>query len=157
SAVRDFFRANYRPLLGLLADSDGSLRPTEIAKRGIRQFLFQRFDSFGLEQWDKYIAAMETSGNDRFFTAHDGVVQHDELRQFLPYLLDLHNGDWQRLTLAPSGGLRQLVLRMLDYRPASIIGYNATLALPSIFLREGWSTTAAFIEELVGRRTPSAI
>src|SRR5262249_6310743 len=44
-AVRDFFRANYRPLLGLLAESNGSMRPAEIAKRGIRQFLFQRFNS----------------------------------------------------------------------------------------------------------------
>ena len=157
AAVRAFFRANYRPLLDLLTEPKTGFSPAQAAKRTLRQFLFARFDAFGLEQWDKFIAAMPESGNDRFFTDNDGVVQQEVLREFLPYVMDLHNGDWDRLSLAPGSRFRALALSMLDYRPVSIIGYNATLCLPGVLLRAGWSTTEALVKELIGRRTPSAL
>jgi len=157
AAVRDFFRANYRPLLDLLAEPKPGFSPAAAAKRTLQQILFQRFDSFGQEQWDKFIAAMEPSGNDRFFAGNGEMVQQQVLREFLPYAVDLHNGEWQRLSLAPGSPLRALALRMLDYRPASIVGYNATLLLPSVMLREGWERTADFVRELTGRRTASAL
>ena len=84
-------------------------------------------------------------------------MQHDLLAQFLPYVVDLHNGDMERLSLAPGSAFRELALRMLDFRPASIIGYNATIALPGMLMQQDWSVTESLVMELIERRTPSAV
>ena len=156
-AVRDFVRTKYRSVLDLVDETDGGSMFGRIARRTVRQVLFKLFDSFGVAQWNKFIAAMEPSGNDRFFVENDGVIQHHLLAQFLPYVVDLHNGDTEKLSLAQGGAFRELALRMLDFRPASVIGYNATIALPSILMRQDWSVTESIVMELIERRTPSAL
>ena len=157
AAVRSFFRANYKPVVDFLTESKRGSGLARIGKGALRQFLFARFDSFGVEQWNKFIGAMAQSGNDRFYVNNDGVVQHDVLREFLPYVVDLHNGDFDRLSLAPDSPFRVLAIRMLDYRPTSIIGYNAILALPSVLMRHEWATTETLVMELIERRTPSTL
>ncbi len=157
SAVRDFFRAKYRVVLDLLQDSDRQSTIGRVVRRPVRQLLFKVFDAFALAQWEKFIAGMSVSGNDRFFVENDGIVQHDVLAGFLPFTIDLHNGEFDRLSLAPGSPFRDLALRMLDFRPVSIIGYNALLCLPAILLRQNWSVTESLVMELIGRRTPSAL
>jgi hypothetical protein len=49
------------------------------------------------------------------------------------------------------------MMRMLDFRPTSIVGYNAVLCLPSVLRGTDWPVTAAFIMEVIERRSPSAI
>jgi hypothetical protein len=156
-AVRVFVRAKYRSVLDLVDDTgDGSMLG-RLARRTVRQVLFKLFDSLGVAWWNKFIAAMEPSGNDKFFVEHDGVVQHELLARFLPYVVDLHNGSTEKLSLEPGSAFRELVLHMLDFRPASVIGYNATIALPSILMGQDWSVTRSIVMELIERRTPSAV
>jgi len=157
SAVRDFFRAKYRVVLDLIEDSDRQSTIGRVVRRPVRQLLFKVFDAFAVAQWEKFIAGMSVSGNDRFFVENDGVVQHDVLAEFLPFTIDLHNGEFDRLSLAPGSPFRDLALRMLDFRPVSVIGYNALLCLPAILLRQDWSITESLVMELIGRRTPSAL
>jgi len=156
-AVRGFVRSKYRSVLDLVDEGDGSSMVGRIARRTVRHVLFKLFDSFGVAQWNKFIAEMEPSGNDKFFVANDGVVQHDLLAQFLPYVVDFHNGEADGLSLADGKPLRALCLSMLDFRPASIIGYNAALVLPGILMQHDWSVAEQLVMELVGRRTPSAV
>lgn len=156
-AVRGFVRSKYRSVLDLVDDGDGSSAVGRIARRTVRHVLFKLFDSFGVAQWNKFIAEMEPSGNDRFFVDNDGVVQHDLLAQFLPYVVDFHNGEAASLSLDQGGPFRALCLRMLDFRPASIIGYNAALVLPGVLMRDDWTATESLVMELIRRRTPSAV
>lgn len=156
-AVRGFVRAKYRSVLDLVDESEGGSMVGRIARRTVRHVLFKLFDSFGVAQWNKFIAEMEPSGNDKFFFDNGGVVQHDLLAQFLPYAVDFHNGDTANLSLAEGGPFRTLCLRMLDFRPASIIGYNAALALPGLLLQSDWQSTESLVMELLERRTPSAV
>jgi hypothetical protein len=156
-AVRGFVRSKYRSVLDLVDDGEGASMAGRIARRTVRHVLFKLFDSFGVAQWNKFIAEMEPSGNDRFFADVDGVVQHDLLAQFLPYVVDIHNRETGNLSLAEGGGFRALCLRMLDFRPASVIGYNAALALPGVLVRQDWSVTESLVMELMQRRTPSSV
>lgn len=128
-----------------------------IARRTVRNILFKLFDSFGVAQWNKFIAEMEPSGNDKFFEDNEGVVQHELLARFLPFIVSFHNGETESMSLAEGGEFRELSLRMLDFRPASIIGYNAALVLPGILIRHDWSVTESLVMELIGRRTSSAV
>jgi hypothetical protein len=157
AAIRSFFRAKYRFPIDLLSDQNDGFVLTRLARRSFRDFLFARFEAFGVEQWQKFIVSMGESGNDRFFVTHLGVNQHDILRAFLPYVIELHNGELARLSLAPDAPFRALMLQMLDYRPTSIIGYNATLCLPSVLMRADWSVSEDLVMELIARRTPSAL
>lgn len=156
-AVRSFVRAKYRSVLDLVDDEAEGSTLGRFARGTVRQVLFRLFDSLGVSYWNKFIAGMAPSGNDRFFVDNDGVVQHDLLAQFLPYVVDLHNGDLQRLSLAPGSDFHRLVLRMLDFRPASIVGYNATIALPKVLMGQDWAVTELLVLELIGRGTPSAV
>ena len=156
-AVRLFVRAKYRSVLDLVDENAGGFVLGRLARRTVRQLLFRLFDSLGVAWWNKFIAAMEPSGNDKFFVEHDGVVQHALLARFLPYVVDLHNGRTESLSLLPGSAFRELALRMLDFRPASVIGYNATIALPAILMRQDWSVTRSLVLELIGRRTSSAV
>ncbi|MGE3743913.1 MAG: hypothetical protein AB7I59_30955, partial [Geminicoccaceae bacterium] len=156
-AVRDFVRSKYRSVLDLVNEGEGSSMVGRIARRTVRQVLFKLFDSFGVAQWKKFIAEMEPSGNDKFFVENDGIVQHEILARFLPYVVDLHNGEMESMSLEDGGSFRDLCLRMLDFRPASIIGYNAALVLPGLLIRRDWSVTESLVLELIGRRTPSAV
>lgn len=153
--VRRFFRSKYQVAIDLLigARSRGLLAP---AKAALREFLYSRFDKFGAEQWDKFIGGMPLSGNNDFYVERDGVVQQKVMEEFLPYVCDLHNGDLDRLSLEPDAPFRNLVLRMLDFKPTSIIGYNATLCLPAILRHADWSVTESLVKELIERRTMSA-
>jgi hypothetical protein len=156
-AVRTFVRAKFQSVLDIVDETaDGSM-VGRFARRTVRQVLFRLFDSLAAGYWNKFIAAMEPSGNDKFFVENDGVVQHDLLAQFLPYAIDLHNGEMESLSLEPSGDFRALALRMLDFRPVSIIGYCATIALPTILMREGWRVTESLVMELIDRRTQAAV
>ncbi len=156
-AVRGFVRSKYRSVLDLVDEGEGSSAVGRIARRTVRHVLFKLFDSFGVAQWNKFIAEMEPSGNDKFFVENDGVVQHDLLAQFLAYAVSFHNGELDSLSLAEGGPFRALCLRMLDFRPASIIGYNAALVLPGVLLRDDWAATESLVMELMQRRTPSAV
>jgi hypothetical protein len=156
-AVRGFVRAKYRAVLDLVDDTQRGSAFGRVARRTVRQLLFKLFDSFGVAQWNKFIAAMEPSGNDRFFVENDGVIQHDLLARFLPFVVDLHNGESDKLSLAEGTAFRDLALRMLDFRPASVIGYNSVIALPSILVKQDFSVTRSLVMELIARRTPSAI
>ena len=153
--VRKFFRSKYQVAIDLLigAGSRGILAP---AKAALREFLYSRFDKFGAEQWDKFIGGMPLSGNNDFYVERDGVVQQKVMEEFLPYVCDLHNGELERLSLEPDAPFRKLVLRMLDYKPTSIIGYNATLCLPTVLRGRDWSVTESLVKELIERRTMSA-
>jgi hypothetical protein len=156
-AVQGFVRSKYHSVLDLVDEAADGTMVGRIARRTVRQVLFRHFDSLGVTYWNKFIADMAPSGNDKFFVDNDGVVQHELLAQFLPSVIDLHNGEMDRLSLAPGSGFRALALSMLDFRPASIIGYNATIALPSILMRGDWTVTEALAMELIDRRTPSAV
>jgi hypothetical protein len=156
-AVRVFVRAKFRSVLDIVDETADGTMVGRIARRTVRQVLFRLFDSLGAGYWNKFIAAMEPSGNDKFFVDNDGVVQHDLLAQFLPYAIDLHNGEMERLSLDSSSVFRSLALRMLDFRPASIIGYCATIALPGILMRQDWRVTESLVMELIDRRTPAAV
>ena len=156
-ALRELFRSKYRLVLDLLDESGRGSRLGRVAKGTVRQILYRIFDSFGVAQWNKFIVEMEESGNDRFFVEVDGIVQHDLLAAFLPYVIDLHNGELERLSLAEGSPFRDLAMRMLAFRPTSIIGYNALLTLPSLLLREDWSVTRSLVGELIDRRDPSSI
>ena len=157
TAIRSFFRSKYRFLVDFLAGKNEGFVLARLARRSFRDFLFARFEAFGVEQWDKFIVSMSESGNDRFFVTHLGVNQHDILRSFLPYVIALHNDDYTTLTLTPGSPFRSLMLQMLDYRPTSIIGYNATLCLPSVLLRAEWSVSEELVMELIRRRSPAAL
>jgi hypothetical protein len=111
----------------------------------------------GVTYWNKFIAAMELSGNDKFFVDNDGVVQHELLKEFLPYAVDLHNGEMDRLSLQPGSAFRELALRMLDFKPSSVVGYNALITLPSILIRQDWLVTQPLVMELIDRRSASAV
>ena len=152
-AARDFFRAKYRPLLSLLAESRRDNAWTRVTRKGLNGI----FDNFGVSQWNKFIVAAQQSGNERFFLETDGVVQQALLAQFLPYVIDLHNGEFDRLSLAEGTPFRDLVLRMLQFRVMSIVGYNALICLPAILLRQDWAVTRSLVMALVGQRTPPGL
>ena len=157
AAIRTFFRAKYRVIIDLVTGSRRRSGLASVVLGAARVLMFRLLENFGVQQWNKYIGYLEESGNSRFFTQLDGVVQRDLLHELLPYLIELHNGEYQRLSLAPGSAFRDLLLRMLDFRVMSVIGYNALLCLPSVLLRQPWSTTEAFVMELIERRSPSAV
>ena len=156
-ALRQFFRIKYRPVIDLITAPKGGAALTQAARRAIRDVLFRWLEGFGVDQWKRFIAYMEESGNPQFFGTLDGVNQHDLLRALLPYLVELHNGVFDRLSLAPGSPFRLLLLRMLEFRVMSVIGYNAMLCLPSVLLRESWTVTEEFVMELIERRSASAV
>ncbi|NML96411.1 hypothetical protein HHL24_00325 [Paraburkholderia sp. RP-4-7] len=153
AALRQLFRAKYASVADLLFGADHGASLKAKARTLFRQILYARAESFGVSQWHRFIGYMEESGNREFYVARDGVVQHDLLREFLPYAIQLHNGEFGQLTLEPGTPFHDLMLRMLDYRVMSIVGYNAVLALPSVLLRHDWPETEAFVMTLLERRT----
>ena len=157
AAARDVFRSNYQTVIDVLTAASGPKGVKHIARMTLRKLLFWVFESVGVSRWDQFMASMPGSGNDRFFQSNDGVVQRDLLFEFLPYAVDIHNGEFARCSLATGAPFRELMLRMLDFRITSVIGYNAVLCLPAVLLRGDWAATEAFIIELIERRTSSAV
>jgi hypothetical protein len=156
-ALRRFFRAKYRPAIELITGGDTGSGLKQAAFRSLRGILFRRSENFGVDQWNRFIVYMAESGNDLFFEYNQGVNQHDLLRELLPYVVDIHNGDFTRLSLAPGTPFRTLLIRMIDFRVMSVIGYNALLCLPSVLLREPWAVTEAFVMELIERRSDATV
>ena len=156
-AASTVFRGRYQVAIDLLSGQGKGIAPAQLTRRGLRKLMFWLFESVGAAKFDQFMAAMPGSGNERFFQNNDGVVQRDVLLEFLPYAVALHNGEFASLSLAESSPFRALMLRMLDFRITSIIGYNAVLCLPSVLLRSDWAETQDFVLELIQRRTPSAL
>ncbi len=157
AAARDVFRSKYQAVIDALTAATGQNGVRRLARMTLRKLLFWVFESVGVSRWDHFMASMPGSGNDRFFESNDGVVQRDWLFEFLPYAVDIHNGEFDRCSLASGAPFRELMLRMLDFRITSVIGYNAVLCLPAVLLRGDWAATEAFIIELIDRRTSSAL
>jgi hypothetical protein len=156
-ALRRFFRSKYQIGIDLLTGESGpGLR--EIAYRPIRdRYVYRGLESWGEDQWRRFITYQPESQNARFFEPVDGVVQRDLLRELLPYLVELHNGDFAALSLEPGSPFRDLAIRMLDFRIMSVIGYNALLCLPAVLVRQPWAVAEALVMELIERRTRSTL
>jgi hypothetical protein len=120
----------------------------------VRRPLWGLIERAGFSMWNNAISQRGT--NDLFFVSDGGVNQNHIERAFMPYVCALHNREFSALDLSEGSEFRRMVLRMLDFRPQSAIGYTAMTTLP-FALGNDWPRTRALVDELLGAGSPSAL
>lgn len=102
-------------------------------RAGVRELLYKKLEESGETSWNQ---AASAQGNDTFFSADcDGVVQKDLLKRYYTYMVALHNGKLDELTLSEDSDFGQLTFRLLTYRPGSVVGYVSSVITALLIVR----------------------
>jgi hypothetical protein len=148
SAIREFVLAHI-PVLVSAIFSD-NLNPID---RTIRKRVYSVLEESGIDQWDEAIGPQDR--NNEFFVDVDGVVQRDILGRLYPYVVGYHNGEFRPEWLLPDGECNRLCLQMMTLRPASAVGYIATVLMIAV-LHDKPREYRAFLQELLSVKTRAA-
>jgi len=152
--LREFAKTKYSLLIDALIGRRMRLPSLRgLTESGIRLWGYGKLEEVGLTYWSEVIASV--GGNHTFFVEDQGIVQRDVVFEFFPYAVAVHNGEIEKVSLADGSPFRRLVLRMMNYRFCSAVGYFATVAL-SVTLSKNWDATEAFIDSLIGLNTDSS-
>ena len=117
--LKDFLLKRYNyPLQALISDKSFGLQAQ------LKPLLYKKLEESGVNSWEQ---ASRAQGNDLFFTSDNGTVQRDVLHEYYKYAVALHNGEYKTLSLRDNREFREMTLRMLTFRPGSVIGYMATM------------------------------
>jgi len=121
--------------------------------RPIRKRVYEVLEESGIDQWNEAIGPQDR--NDEFFVEADGVVQRDLVYEFFSYVVAFHNGAADRTWLDPEHDFYKLCMRMLDLRPACVVGYVATVQLIAMLQNpsDDWRT---FLQGLLAKRSKAA-
>jgi len=139
-----FVGTKYRIPLAALTATSSSPRMDRLLKYQI----IREAHKAGENHWKHVMAGH----NDDLFS-DPKHVQQVLLRQFYPYLIQIHNDVQRAGQLLHIPDFRTLAVQMLDYRPESLVGYTAATALAVVF-REG-AGIEEFIESLLVKDTQS--
>jgi hypothetical protein len=154
SVFIDLLLRKYRFVIDALARSrDGVRRPGLVGSLA-RTVVHPLLDAQAMRLWRQFVGGMPLSGNDSFFVEDHGVVQRDLVRAFVPYAVAFHNGELDPAELAPDRPLHALLLRMLNHRVTSIVGYDAAMLAP-IMLRGRPDEIERLLQDLARRPTDS--
>ncbi len=151
--LRDFLSRKYSWLFDVLIDRP--IRASHLVKdltdAGLRQWVYARIDAVGMAQGRQFLSVEASASG---FRETPGVVQRDVWVEFVPYAVALHNGQTSLVSLAPGAPFRTLVMKMLNYRVCSAIGYLAAVSLPTLLVRD-WAAVEAMIDDLIAEDTDS--
>jgi hypothetical protein len=127
--IRTFLERKYKLLLdALLSNKPGILSV-------LQKFLYRRLEAIGINQWNQAVGVH--GANDLFFVEHKGVVQQELLRNYYPFMVEVHNQNYERIKF-DGGEFEKMTFDLLGYEAGSIVGYEAAMM-----------TSAALVENLV--------
>ena len=151
SAIRDFLLDRYGVLLTLMI----RLRNLKAGPFAVlRSLVWGVIERQGFTMWNTTMA--QGGANNRMFEPDEGVVQVEVLREFVPYVCAMHNREFEKLDLREGADYRMLVLKMLEFRPRSALGYAAVDTLP-FALGDDWPKAETFVRELLTSQTPGSL
>lgn len=116
----------------------------------IRNSLYQILEYSGINQWDQAIGNIETNRNinNSFFISAQGektsLNQRDELFEYYEFLINIHNGEFEKLIFNESSEFFKRTINLINYNEYSVIGYIATLSVTAYLL----SSKSLFVERL---------
>lgn len=143
--IRQLLEQKYRLLLNtLLAEKPGFLSV-------LKRFLYQKLEEIGINEWNQALGVQ--GQNNKFFVEHRGVVQRDVLYEYYPYIVAVHNRDFEDIKFN-GGKFEQLTLKMMAFEPGSIIGYEAAM-LTSAALTEGLVDFDVVVNKLLVEDNPA--
>lgn len=143
--VHSFLEQKYRLLLNVLI----SKKPGVFAV--LQNFLYRRLEELGTNQWNQAVGVQ--GENNLFFVENRGVVQQDLLRSFYPYMVAIHNKEYDTIKF-DGGEFEQLTLRMLGFEAGSVIGYEAAM-MTSAALAENLIVFEDVVDKLLEANNPA--
>jgi hypothetical protein len=150
-----FLLVKYRLVIDALRRSgEDDRRSRGVLGPAMRTIVNPLLDILGARLWQRFVTDMPYGGNDRILEEDRGIVQRDLVRDFAPFVVAIHNGAAGRLSLEPGGSFHAIVVRMLNHRVTSVVGYLAAATVP-IVLRGRWDALERLLDELVREPTDS--
>ena len=140
--LRDTMMEKFRFVLDVLLKEDGSYLSIS---GNIQKIMYSKLEDAGIKAWNEGIGSH--GDNNTFFVMRDGIHQRDMLHGYFKYIVAFHNEDWEELSLEPGSEFRNMTIKMMTYRNASIIGFSATLVLAGV-LNHSPEKTDEIVEEL---------
>jgi hypothetical protein len=154
AALRDFIASRYAFIVELVSgERKGGL--SGMALEAVRKVIYKKIEAAGIGQWKQFAGSMPLAKNELYFVpGENGIVQRDVMGRFFPYAVAMHNGDFSQISFDPGSDFHQLILRMLNYRVTSVIGYIALVSLPMALCAK-WDRVLPLVDELVSLNTAS--